>query len=98
MRKIQLLLLLGGLLWTATSWSQTTSTSLQVPAKAQLTYAEYLGSIPPVRTLIPVPPTDPERRRQGKKPFAVPENFIGRGRQTLSFPTASASRPIPCAS
>ena len=82
-----MLLLLGGMLWlTLPSQAQTTSTTTTIETTVEVTYAEYLGSTRPVRDLIPVPPTDPERRKLMKKPRSVPENFQGRGKHNLAFP------------
>lgn len=80
-----MILLLGGMLWLSYGQAQN-STTTTIEATVEVTYAEYLGSSRPVRELIPVPATDPERRKEVKKPRAVPENFQGRGRNNLAFP------------
>ena len=87
MIRTSIFLLLGGMLWFALpSQAQSTSTSKTIEATVEVTYAEYLGSTRPVRELIPVPPTDPERRKLMKKRRSTPENFQGRGKQNLAYP------------
>lgn len=81
-----MLLLLAGMLWLPTSQAQNSLTTKTIESTVEVTYAEYLGSTRPVRDLIAVPPTDPERRKLMKKPRSVPENFQGRGKQNLAFP------------
>lgn len=82
------LMLLSGI-----SYAQSTSKSLAV--EVEVTYAEHLGTIPAVRTLIPLPPTDPERRKMGKKPKRIPQNFIGRKKHTVTRPDLAHQGPDP---
>ncbi len=79
-------LLLGGMFWLGNSQAQNATTTKKIEATVEVTYAEYLGSTRPVRDLIAVPATDPERRKEMKRPRSVPENFQGRGKQNLAFP------------
>ncbi|MEL6866312.1 MAG: T9SS type A sorting domain-containing protein [Bacteroidota bacterium] len=71
------------------------STNQKVDIKVETTYAEYLGEIPPLRSLIPLPPTDPERRRQAKISKQAPKNFIGRGKMEVLYPERANHGPDP---
>ena len=62
------------------------STTTTVDANVQVTYAQYLGEIPPVRELVPLSPTTDERRKQSKLSKQAPRNFVGRERRPLAFP------------
>ena len=95
MTKTSMVLLLAGLLWADMALAQNNISAQKIEATVEQTYAEYLGHIPAVRTLIPVPATDPERRKMGKKPRSVPKNFQGRGKQTVLFPERQFIGPDP---
>ncbi len=62
------------------------TTSEVTPANAQVTYAEFLGTTPPMRDIIPLQPTDNDKRSLSKKNRKAPKNFIGRGKNTVLRP------------
>ena len=66
-----------------------------VAAKVEVTYAEHLGTIPPIRHLIPISATDPEKRKKGKQPKKIPQNFIGRKKHTVTRPDLVHQGPDP---
>ncbi len=77
-------LILCGLLLSGSLFAQTLSRTIE--AKVQVTYAEYLGTTPPLRHLLPIPATTPEKRRQAKLSKKAPKNFIGRGKNEIARP------------
>ncbi|MEO0777189.1 MAG: hypothetical protein AAF146_11530, partial [Bacteroidota bacterium] len=86
-------LLLFGLLLGGGLFAQ--SSSRQIEVEVQVTYAEYLGTTPPLRHLLPLPATTPEKKRQAKLSKKAPKNFIGRGRNTVARPDLAHQGPDP---
>jgi len=54
--------------------------------KVEVTYAEKLGTIPPLSELIPVGATSTSKRNLAKKNRKGPKDFPGRGRNTIIRP------------
>lgn len=67
----------------------------QIEVEVQETFAEHMGSIPSLRELIPVPPTDPEKRKTSKLLKQAPQNFPGRGKREVPFPDKQKIGPDP---
>lgn len=67
--------------------------SQPIPANAEVTHAEKIGTIPPLRTLIPVPAHDAERRKFLKMRRKAPNNFAGRGKRGIENPNALPQGP-----
>ncbi|MBK6903327.1 MAG: T9SS type A sorting domain-containing protein [Saprospirales bacterium] len=51
--------------------------------QVEVTHAEYLGKTPPLRNLVPMDPTTPEKRSKAKenKKTTIVSNFAGRGKR-----------------
>jgi len=60
----------------------------QIEAEVTQSYVQLLGKTPPVRTLVPLNPTSPERRSESKKSTKVIPNFVGRGKVENPDPNA----------
>ncbi|MEM1215158.1 MAG: T9SS type A sorting domain-containing protein [Bacteroidota bacterium] len=98
--KIKMLLLtFVGSLLGAVSLAQSsklpTPTQQNIAIDVQVTYAEYLGKVPPIRELIPVPSTTRERRKLSKRPRRVPPNFAGRRLHPILAPEKQYIGPDP---
>lgn len=64
------------------------STTELVEVDVQVTYANHIGTTPPIRHLIPLPETDAEKRKKAKSNRKPPQNFIGRGKHAPYNPNA----------
>ncbi len=71
------------------------SVTKKIDAEVQETFAEHLGTIPALRHLVPLPPTDPEKRKLSKLPKKAPKNFEGRGKKKVLFPELQNVGPDP---
>ena len=65
----------------------------KVHTEVKVTHAEKLGKIPPIRSLIKLPASDLEKRREAKKPTQVPPNFMGRGKSNVMYPELEHKGP-----
>ena len=64
----------------------TVYTKKNLKPKVETTYAEKLGTTPPVHELVRVGPTSPSQRNLVKKDKRGPKDFPGRGRNTVVKP------------
>ncbi len=71
------------------------STTISVPLEVSTTQAEFLGHTKPVRNMVEIRKTTPDKRKQVKRNNAVPKNFVGRGRPTQFNPDAKPQGPDP---
>lgn len=76
------------------SFSQSTNTE-QIEVDVQITYANHIGTTPPLRHLIPVPQTDLEKRKKAKNNRKAPDNFRGRGKNNPYNPNAQPQGADP---
>lgn len=70
-------------------------TTKVIEATVEVTYAQKLGKIPAIKTLIQLEPTDPLKKQASKKKKKVPPNFIGRGNSRVQFPELEHQGPDP---
>ncbi len=83
------LLLIVGLL---PLWS-TAQNSQVVPIEVSVTQAEKIGTIPPIRTLIPISGTSSEKKKLVKRNHKAPNNFAGRGKYVSTVANAQPQGP-----
>lgn len=81
------------LLISSLSFAQSNTQS--IATTVEVTYAEHLGTIPPIRDLVPLSATTSEKRKQGKSWKKVPRNFIGRKKHEIKRPDLTHQGPDP---
>lgn len=64
-----------------------------IETDVQITYAEHLGTTPPIRELVPAKFTSDEKRKILKDNRKMPPNFIGRGKRGEPKPGALPMGP-----
>lgn len=70
--------------------------SQTIPASVQVTQAQKIGTIPPIRTLVPIQSTAIDRRNQLKMHRkGVVSNFAGRGKYVSTVENAQPQGPDP---
>lgn len=76
----------------SSTWS-TAQNSRVIPTEISVTQAEKIGVIPPIRTLIPIDGTSPEKKKIVKGNHKAPNNFAGRGKYTSTVTNAQPQGP-----
>ncbi|MEN0003945.1 MAG: T9SS type A sorting domain-containing protein [Bacteroidota bacterium] len=66
-----------------------------IDVDVQVTYATHLGTTKPIRELVPMGVTDPDKKKNWKKMRQRPTNFIGRGKGSKPIPNALPQGPDP---
>ena len=84
-------LFLGNMLLAQTPTASTTTKNLK--PKVEVTYAEFIGTTPPVRDMVSLKATDRQKRKIAKKNRKAPKDFPGRGRNTIVRPDLEHQGP-----
>ncbi len=71
------------------------SNSTTIDAKVETTYAEFLGTTPPIKELISLQATDQQKRKKARKNWKAPKDFPGRSRNTVIHPALEHQGPDP---
>lgn len=70
-----------------------TTTTKKIKPKVEVTYAELLGTTPPIRDLVQLKATDKQKRKLAKKNRRAPKDFVGRGLRKVVRPDLEHQGP-----